>query len=374
MLKKYRVAAIGFAHSHMTSNLKSFAECGGRVEFVAAADVMPKVKSVSTEKGTRLFGLQNAIDLYGFKKYDDYEKLLEENQLDIVLVCSENALHSVVMEKILSRGINVVVEKPLAASMEGALRIARAAAVAAAHNGAKVITNWPTAWSPAVRAAKKIVDSGAIGRVFKFCYRNADSQGPMSYGQNMTDTEKGLEWWHHSDTGGGALLDYCCYGACMSSWFIGRSPVAAYGLKANFDSPYGSAEDYASITVRFPEAVAQLEGSWTTVNSGVHNGPLVFGTNGTLVVRRDGAVEIYKKRHSEIPDEVITPEPLPSGRETLGMETIHHLDTGEPLFPMLDLGLNLTAMSILDAGIRSAQTGKMELINDGVWCIGNDSF
>ncbi|MDR0730976.1 MAG: hypothetical protein LBF63_04850 [Treponema sp.] len=48
------------------------------------------------------------------------------------------------------------------------------------------------------------------------------------------------------------------------------------------------------------------------------------------------------------------------------------MDTGEPLFPMLDLPLNLAAMSILDAGSRSAQSGKMELVNDGVWCIGAD--
>ena len=367
MPKKYRIAAIGFAHSHMSSNLLSFAECKDRLDFVACADVRPKVPSISKEKGTRIDGLREAVEIYGFKKYDDYEKLLEENQIDIALVCSENAFHPIVMEKILRKGIHVVVEKPLAASMEGALRIARASR----ETGAKVITNWPSAWNAGVRQAKKIIDSGEIGKLFKFTYRNSDSQGALSYGQVITDTEKGREWWHQADTGGGALLDYCCYGACMSSWYYGQTPVAAYGLKANFDSPYGSADDYACITVRFPNAVALLEGSWTTVNGGVPNGPLLYGTKGTLVVRRNGSIEIYKKRHSETPDEVISPEPLPAGREGLGKETLHHLDTNEPLFPMLDLPLNLTAMSILDTGARSAQSGKMELINDNIWCIGD---
>jgi len=367
MPKKYRIAAIGFAHSHMASNIKSFAQCSDRVEFIAAADIKPKIPSVSAEKGTRIDGLKEAVKLYGFREYGDYEKLLEENKIDIALVCSENAFHPAVMEKILRKGIHVVVEKPLAASMEGALCIARASR----ESGAKVITNWPTAWSPGVRASKEMADSGAIGKLFKFTYRNSDSQGPMSYGQVMTDTEKGLEWWHQSDTGGGALLDYCCYGACMSSWFFGRQPVAAYGLKANFDSPYGNAEDYAAITVRFPESVALLEGSWTTVNGGVPNGPVIYGTKGTMVVRQNGTIEVFRKRHTETPDEIITPAPLPAGRETLGKETLHHLDTGEPLFPMIDLPLNLAAMSILDTGARSAQSGKMELINDGTWCIGD---
>jgi predicted dehydrogenase len=361
MPKKYRVAAIGFAHSHMDGNLKDFAECKDRVEFIAAADVKPRIPSVNKERGTRIDGLREAIELYGFKKYDDYNQLLAENEIDIALVCSENAFHPVVMEKILRKGIHVVVEKPLAASMQGALRIARAAR----EGNAKVITNWPTAWSPAIREAKKIVDSGEIGKLFKFSFRNSDSQGPLSYGQVITDTEKGLEWWHQADTGGGSMLDYCCYGACMSCWFSGENPHSAYGLKANFDSPYGSAEDYAAITVRFSHSVAQLEGSWTTVNGGVSPGPLIYGTGGTLVVHQNGTIEMYKKRHTDKPDAVITPPPLPVGRQTLGQETLHHLDTGEPLFPLLDLPLNLAAVSILDTGARSAESGKMEMVNEG---------
>lgn len=370
MSKKYRIAAIGFAHSHIAGLIRDFASCKDRVEFTAAADIKPKIPPASREPGTRIGEFQKAAELYGFKKYGDYEKLLEENEIDIALVCAENAYHPVVMEKILRRGIHVVVEKPLAASMPGALRIARAAA----EGGAKVITNWPTVWDPAVREAKKIADSGEIGRIFKFSFRNSDSQGPLSYGQNITDAEKGLEWWHQADTGGGSLLDYCCYGACMSCWYTGEQPVAAYGLKANFDSPYGSAEDYAAITVRFPKSAALLEGSWTTVNSGVPNGPLLYGTKGTIVVNREGKIEIYKKRHTWIPDRIITPEPVEEDRNNPGKETIFHLDTGEPLFPMLDLPLNLAAMSILDTGIRSAASGKMEIVNDGAWCIGDDCF
>jgi predicted dehydrogenase len=369
MAKKYRIAAIGFAHSHIDSNLQDFASCGDRVEFVAAADVKPRIPSVSRERGTRIDELREAVELYGFKTYDDYEKLLDENRIDIALVCAENAFHPRVSENLLRRGIHVVLEKPMAASMPGALRMARAAR----ESGAKIITNWPSAWDPAVRAARSAVEGGEIGRLFKFSFRNGDSQGPLSYGQVITDREKGLEWWHQADVGGGSMLDYCCYGACMSCWFTGQAPVSAYGLKANFDSPYGSAEDYAAITVRFPAAVALLEGSWTTVNGGVAAGPLLYGTKGTLVVQ-DGMVLVYKTRHSNKPDRIIKPEPLPAGRENLGKETLWHLDTGEPLFPLLDLPLNLAAVSILDAGARSAQSGRMEPVNDGIWCTGDDPW
>ena len=97
------------------------------------------------------------------------------------------------------------------------------------------------------------------GKVFKFTYRNNASTGPFGYGQGLTDAEKGDEWWHMEAAGGGAFLDYCCYGACMASWFLGQRPTAAYGLKANFASQYGDAEDYGAVMARYPEAVAILE-------------------------------------------------------------------------------------------------------------------
>ena len=59
-----------------------------------------------------------------------------------------------------------------------------------------------------------------------------------------------------------------------------------------------------------------------------------------------------------------------AGRATLAEEFIHHLETGEPLHPTLDMHQNLEVMAILDAGIRSANSGQVELVNDATWCIG----
>ena len=370
-MKEYRIAAIGFAHSHISGNIKDFATCGDHIKCVAAADIKPRVPSVSKEHGTRIAEFKDAVSKYGFKPYDDYLELLDNHEIDIAVVCCENAFHPYVTETLLRKGIHVVLEKPMAADMPGALRIARA--VREMGNRAKVFTNWPSAWSAACRKAKALCDAKEIGRLFKFTHRNADSQGALSYGQAITDAEKGREWWHHADVGGGSMLDYCCSGACMSGWFLNERPTAAYGLKANFDSPYASAEDYATITVRFPSAAAILEGSWTTVNSGVPNGPILFGTEGTIVVRGD-KVEVYKTRHKDTPDKIVDPDPLPAGRENLGKEVLHYLETGEALFPLLDLPLNMMSMSILDAGARSAASGKMEIVQDEVWNIGNDIF
>ncbi len=366
MKPTYRLGIIGYAHSHILSNAPSFSKLGERVSFVASADNQPLVQPINDSKGTRV-GIRRDVEarLAIPHIYDDWRAMLREQRLDIVLMCADNAMHPEIGEAILRTGAHVVLEKPMCVTTQGALRMARAAR----EGGGRIIVNWPSTWNPAVRLAHKLTQEGAVGRVFKLTYRNSESLGPLMYGQVITDVEKGYEWWHQSAPGGGALLDYCCYGACLSRWFIGQKAVAAYGMKANFNSPYGDAEDYATITARFPEAVAILEGSWTSVSSGIPHGPIVYGLDGTLVVDAD-QVKLYKTRHGMTPDEVYDAPALPQGRASLGEEVLHCLDSGEPLHETLDLPLNIDAQAILDAGIRSAASGKVELVTDQTWAIG----
>ncbi|MGI5918019.1 MAG: Gfo/Idh/MocA family protein [Anaerolineae bacterium] len=380
MSKTYRVGALGFGHMHINSLLDEFAKLPN-VEWVACADIRPAVPSISMKRSTRGANMQRALDVTGIPKaYDCYKEMLEKEQFDIIVFCPENARHGEVAEAIAARGIHMVTEKPMAASLSEALRMVRNAKA----NNVSLMVNWPTTWSPAVRKMKELIDAGKIGDVWEVKWRNGASMGPLSYGTGedaVTDIEKGAEWWHQSAPGGGALLDYCCYGACVSRWFLGEQATAAMGIKANFTSHYGDAEDNAVITVRFPRALAILEGTWTTYATGIPTGPIAYGTRGTLVVtskadpnggRPIPVVNVYTSRGygASEPDEVIEGDPLPEGRATLAEEFIHHLETGEPLHPTLDMMQNLEVMAILDAGIRSAASGRMELVNDATWCIG----
>lgn len=362
-----RVGVIGYAHSHIEYHVKSFLKLGDRVTWVACADNPPLVAPVSEARGTRIGWQREVEEMAPFGRvYDDWREMLDREQFDIMLVCADNARHGEVCEAILRKGIHVITEKPMAASLQEAMRMVRAAE----EGNAKLVVNWPSTWSPAIRHAHTLIGQGEIGKLFKVTYRNADSLGPLSYGQQMTDIQRGYEWWYHVAAGGGALLDYCCYGACLSRWFFGEKAESAYGIKAKFDCFYGDAEDYATITARYPSGIAIVEGSWTTVNTGVPNGPVFYGTKGTLVVEKDGSLCTYATRHRNEADVVHSVPPLPEGRTDIAQEFLHCMETGDPLHPTLDLPVNLDAMAMLDAGIRSAASGKMEQVNDRIWCIG----
>ncbi|MDQ1316962.1 MAG: hypothetical protein QG588_611, partial [Candidatus Poribacteria bacterium] len=111
-----------------------------------------------------------------------------------------------------------------------------------------------------------------------------------------------------------------------------------------------------------PSAMGILEGTWTTWDHGVSSGPIVYGTTGTLIV--EGAVRV-ERGHGQ--NTIFKPEPIPEGRHQVSWEFIHHLETGEPLHPTLEMNFNLQAMAILDAGVRSANSGKLETVNTTTW-------
>ena len=380
MSKTYRVGAIGFAHMHINHLLDEFKKLPN-VEWVACADTVPAVRPLSAKPSTRAANLRYAQEVVGIPKiYGDYRGLLEQERLDIVVFCPENARHEEVAAAIAGHGVHMLTEKPMAATLSQALGMVRAAQ---AHN-VSLMVNWPTTWDRSVRKMKALIDQGVIGQVWEIKWRNVASMGPLAYNKGddrLTDAEKGSEWWHQSAPGGGALLDYCCYGACLSRWLLGEPAMAAMGMRGNFNSPFGDAEDNAVITVRFPNALAILEGSWTTLHPGVSTGPIAYGTEGTLVAQRAidpetgerrGVVKVYTSRgyDPDKPDDIVAGDPLPAGRATLAEEFIHHLETGDPLHPTVDMGFNLEAMAILDAGARSAASGKLELVDDVRWRIG----
>jgi len=375
--KTYRVGAIGFAHMHINNVLGLFAR-HPQVELVACADTVPDRPELREGPYTRGWNVKHALNELGVPKaYDDYREMLEKEEFDIIICCSENARHPDVVEACAEAGVHVCVEKPMAMTMSHALRMARAVEAA----GTTMLVNWPMTWSPAARKAKELVDAGAVARVLEIKWRGGHT-GPLGSGAKhegvaqeaapLSATELGATWWHYIHTGGGAMLDYCCYGAMFSYWVIGEMATAAVGLRGNLNSPFGDADDNAAMIVRFPQAMGLFEASWTTWDHGVPYGPIIYGTTGVLVIEKakGGEGQHVREEHGGGNTTIHQPDPLPEGRHNIACEFIHHLDTGEPVHPTLEMGFNLAAQAILDAGLRAAVSGKLETVENPAWCVG----
>ncbi|TFG68470.1 MAG: Gfo/Idh/MocA family oxidoreductase, partial [Anaerolineales bacterium] len=247
-MKTYRLGIVGFGHMHINNVAALYAK-HPQVVMAACADTVPATPELRTAPYTREWNKAHALTNLGVARdYDDYKEMLEKEALDIVIVTSENAQHAGIVEACAAVGANVCIEKPMAASLSDALRTVRACETA----GITLLVNWPLTWSPAARKAKALIDAGTIGRIIEIKWRSghtgplgpaAAHEGVSETLEEMTGAERGATWWHQAATGGGAMLDYCCYGAMLSRWVIGEQAVAALGMKANLASQWGDAED-----------------------------------------------------------------------------------------------------------------------------------
>ncbi len=134
--KAYRVSVIGFAHMHVNELVDRFI-AAGRAEIVACAD--PRTPSLTTVEGSRQANLKRTLAAPGGSRfYQDYHAMLQAEGLDIAILCPENAQHADVAEAAAGRGVHIVTEKPMAARLDGALRMATAAEKA----GVALAVNW----------------------------------------------------------------------------------------------------------------------------------------------------------------------------------------------------------------------------------------
>lgn len=368
---RYRVAIVGFGHVHINDVAAHFAG-NPRIDLCACADTEPLAEELRTAPYTRRWNMEHCIRQFGMKRHEDWRAMLDAEKPDLCIVNSENCRHVEITEECAKRGIGVCIEKPMATTLSDGLKMYRSSRT----YGTLLMVNWPITWNPGMQMIKKMIDRGDVGKVIEIKTRMGHT-GPLGPGAKhkginecaspMSEVEKARTWWHQTICGGGAMADYCCYGSILAYWYAGVPGVAATGMRINSITNMGDAEDNSAMIVRFPGCYAVLEGTWTTY-SHTFRSPIVYGTEGAIVGDyKTGSVQFY---HTDGTVEDIDNDPLPPELADVSAAFVHYMDTEEPLHPTSQAEFNLDALAILDAGIRSSDSGKVELVNNINWQIG----
>ena len=152
------------------------------------------------------------------------------------------------------------------------------------------MVNWPTVWRPALRHGLTLVRSGAVGEPVQLSHRGGHA-GPREYGCSPQFCE-----WLYDPTrnGGGALVDYCGYGAILCRTVLGR-PDAVTAVARHLRKEGLPAEDNAVVILRYPRALGLLEASWTQIGAEPALAMVVFGDAGTLLVHQPKATREGEK-------------------------------------------------------------------------------
>jgi predicted dehydrogenase len=342
-MARLRIGILGLSHDHVWDNLTALATSDlGRV--VAAADPDPRLRA-------RIGGLHAGVQVH-----ETYDALLERTDLDGVLVFADNRTSAELGIEALARGLPVMLEKPMAADLAGAEALLAAARAARAP----LMINWPTAWRPALRHGLALVASGAVGEPVQVSHRGGHA-GPREFGCSAQFTD----WLYDPHrNGGGALVDYCGYGAILCRTLLGR-PAAVTAVAAHLRKDGLAAEDNAVVVLRYPRALGLLEASWTQIGAEPALAMIVYGDAGSLLVHQPrptragrtagaGKVQLVTGDHGEW----IDPPALPADERDGPTYFLTRLGDGRPVEGLCAPEVGRDVQEVLAAALRSSATGR----------------
>lgn len=337
MAKTYKIGVAALVHDHVWGELAHW-KALANAELVAAGDRNAPLR----ERAQNEFGVARV--------YPSWQEMVEKEDLDIVQAASENSAGADIVEACASKGIHVISEKPMAATLAQADRMLKASEDAKTL----LLVNWPTAWSPAIQEWERRLVAGDIGDIFYIKYRSAHN-GPKEIGCSPYF----YEWLYDAEkNGAGALMDYCGYAANMNARFLGL-PQQVAGMRGTFVKDYPIPDDNAIILMKYPHGFGVAEACWTqNVPYAEGANPIAYGTGGSLSVSGGKVV----RQRPGLPPETITP-PEPAAPFRNGPEyLLHCLETKSPIEGFCSPKVSRDAQEILEAGLRSADTGKTQTL------------
>lgn len=292
-------------------------------------------------------GLTSKLDASLFFK--DLEEMLDKTKPEAVIVYEPIYDHLRVVEACAPRGIHVMVEKPLAVNMEHATRMAQLAR----KNKTLLLTNYETTWYNTNHEAARLVQDGAIGRINRIQVYDGH-QGPFEIkcGKEFTDwlTDPKLN-------GGGAVIDFGCYGANLATWLLkGQKPTGVYAvLKQYKPHLYPHVDDDATIIAEYPTATVQIMGSWCWPmnRKDMH----IYGDKGYIYQDTPTEMRIYRNNSEE---KTVAPKlRVPYNDSFYFLKAAVRKEIEVTPDDLSSLENNLIVVEILESAIQSAKTGKV---------------
>ncbi len=331
-----RVALAGLAHGHAF---------GFFDQFQKRADL--QVVGIAEADGELVAQFEKRYGLAPNIFYSGLEDMLKKTHPQAVLAYTNTYDHRRVVEICARYGVPVMMEKPLAVSLEDARAIERAA-----RNGKiQVLVNYETTWYRSNQTAYDLVHEKAIGDIRKIVVHDGHS-GPKEIGVG----QEFLAWLTDPKlNGGGALFDFGCYGADLATWLMdGRRPDSVTAVTQQIKPDvYPHVDDEATIILTYPSAQVIVQASWNWPFS--RKDMEVYGQKGYAITVGRSAARV---RLPEKEETSVDAKPLEKTKED-SVSYLRAVLLGglKPEGPS-SLETNVIVTEILDAARQSAAAGK----------------
>lgn len=234
------------------------------LEIAAVCDVIPEHMDALLEK-------HELQDDSSIKRYTDYKKMIEENEIELAGIATESGNHAEIALYCIAHNINIIIEKPMAMSIKDADQIIESAKI----KGVKVSACHQNRFNVAVQEMRKAVEEGRFGQL---------SHGSIHVRWNRNQNYYTQAPWRGTwAQDGGALMNQCIHGIDLLRWMMGDEIDEVYGVTRQQFHDYLEAEDIGMAVIKFKNgAVATIEGTTNVYPQNLEETLYLFGECGTV--------------------------------------------------------------------------------------------
>ncbi|MCW3091277.1 MAG: Gfo/Idh/MocA family oxidoreductase [Ferruginibacter sp.] len=288
--------------------------------------------------------------------YTDLAKMLDAVKPEALAAYGSIFDHLAAVEACAPRGIHVMVEKPLATNLTQAKRMEQLAS----QHRIYLLTNYETSWYPSVAKTLQLVnDSNFIGHKRKVVVHDGH-EGPKEIGVG----KEFLDWLTDPvQNGGGAVVDFGCYGANLMTCLMGdEKPVSVTAVLRNFKPDvYTKVDDEATIIVSYPTAQCIIQASWNWPFS--RKDMEVYGDSGYIIAVNNQSMRTKNRQTKNEQNITVTSKEVAVYEDPFSyFRDVVRGKISIPKNGLYSLENNVMVVRILEAAKESAKKGQTVMI------------
>ena len=287
------------------------------------------------------------------RKYIDYKEMIEQVKPELISIATESGNHAEIALYCINKGIHVIIEKPMAMSIEDANKII----ALSEEKGVKVSACHQNRFNVAIQELRKAIEKERFGKLSHGSIHVRWNRGKPYYDQ--------ASWRGTWAQDGGALMNQCIHGIDLLRWMMGDEIEEIYGTTRQQFHSYLEAEDVGMAVVKFKNgALGTIEGTTNVFPQNLEETLYIFGENGTVKIGGTSTnnIDVWNFADEDEADqknkglEEQTSNVYGNGHTSLFADVIQAIE--EDRTPYVDAYAGRNALEVVLAIYKSQKTGQ----------------
>ncbi|WP_053360965.1 Gfo/Idh/MocA family oxidoreductase [Bacillus sp. FJAT-27251] len=203
--------------------------------------------------------------------YTNYKEMLEKEKPELVAICTESGNHGQIALDCIEAGSNLIIEKPIALSLEEADEII----MKSKEMNVKVSACHQNRFNKSVQKIREAVEEKRFGRLLHGTAHIRWNRGEDYYKQ--------APWRGTWEQDGGALMNQCIHNIDLLRWMMGDDIIEVVGMTDNLNHSFIEAEDLGMALIKFSNgSYGIVEGTTNIYPRNLEETLYIFGNKGTV--------------------------------------------------------------------------------------------